>query len=131
MRTTIDSKHDAISVIMKDELAISNMRAPLSMNGLWSKSTPGKITMYRGDSRNQHTYSAYDFRRVAAHEFGHILGVEDYYIYVQPENSVYRADADPNKPSVFNLQWEQAPVVSGDVEKVLTAFLTNKWQKWF
>ncbi|MNW61481.1 hypothetical protein D3C74_395430 [compost metagenome] len=52
----------------------------MSRGSEWSKANPGKVTMYHGDSRsNGDLYSIGDFKWVSAHEFGHILGVNDAY----------------------------------------------------
>jgi len=67
-----------ISVTINDSFGISNVRFPLLRDGGWSQSNPGRITMYIGDSRRPNLkFSAAEFRWVAAHEFGHTMGVRD------------------------------------------------------
>ena len=45
----------------------------------WTPETPGTIVLYQGDERvrTTHRYRLNEFKRMAAHEFGHALGVCD------------------------------------------------------
>lgn len=105
-----ESKNSGIPVTMHDSYGTSV--ASLSFNpqsGMY-----GKIDIYTGDNRTNHFYSVNDYKFVAAHEFGHILGVNDIW-GTQYESSVV---------SVFNKI--NTPVQNVDVEMVLLAFIYNK-----
>ena len=84
----------------------------------WNKNRPSSITLYIGDSRNNYIYSPDDFKYVSAHEFGHILGVDD----------VYDTAVADKVTSIMNAFG--TAVQSRDIEKVLSAFSSGKWQKW-
>ena len=107
---------DGINVSFKDELGISVMHGGLFG---WSMSSPGRITMYYGDSREGGgLYSFEDFKWVAAHEFGHILGVGD----------AYSSKNSTGARSIFNEFGTE--VQEDDITMVLNAWNTGKWQRW-
>jgi len=87
----------------------------------WSKENPGTIHMRTGDSRTEAAYSGEDYMWVSAHEFIHILGVDDSY------NTPY-AKENPDFISITNKFG--TPVQSDDIAKVLEAYNTNTWQMW-
>jgi len=108
-----------IRVLFNDELGVSNMQA--GRFG-WSKSKPGKITMYNGYSNDSESngdlYSISQFMWVSAHEFGHILGVSD----------AYNTKNSTGVTSIYNVFGTK--VQEGDIAMVLNAWSTGKWQKW-
>jgi hypothetical protein len=53
---------------------------------------------------------------VSAHEFGHILGIDDMYNMTNP----------PFPDSIMNMNY----VINEDVEMALNAFITTQWQTW-
>jgi len=84
----------------------------------WSPSNPGSVTMRTGDSRSGAIYASDQFKWVAAHEFGHLLGVGD----------AYSSKNSTGVTSIFNNFGTS--VQAGDISKVLKAQSTGKWQKW-
>ena len=84
----------------------------------WSKTAPGSIDMFTGDSRSEHIYTVDNFKWVAAHEFGHILGVGD--MYINPDYAGVK--------SIFNNFG--TPVYKRDIDMVLKAWNTGEWQAW-
>jgi hypothetical protein len=84
----------------------------------WSPNNPGSITMRTGDARTGTVYTSDQFKWVSAHEFGHILGVGD----------AYNSKNSTGVTSIFNVFG--TCVQQGDIDKVLAAWSTNKWQKW-
>jgi len=84
----------------------------------WRKGNVGKMTLYKGDSRVNVDYSNAKFQWVAAHEFGHLLGVRDN----------YTCPASKQVKSIMNVFGTNVQNI--DVEKVLLAFSKNKLQGW-
>jgi RHS repeat-associated protein len=122
--THVGESSKGIKVNMENKQGISNMRPGLFG---WSKKNPGSITMYTGDSRSKKDPSYYQthydpcsYKYVAAHEFGHALGVGDAY------NSKNNTDVT----SIYNEFYTKVQDV--DIKKVLEAWRSKrgKWQKW-
>ena len=84
----------------------------------WSPANPGSIVMTTGDIRGDTNYSATKFIWTAAHEFIHILGVGDAY----PNN--------PDLPTIANGPHGKYNVQNIDIEMILEASITGKWQDW-
>ncbi|MBQ2176601.1 MAG: hypothetical protein II453_16610 [Alphaproteobacteria bacterium] len=75
--------------------------------------------MFYGDSRNDNPrYNVDQFKWIAAHEFGHILGVLDAY----PDN--------PGLPTIFNEPAYKYTVQEIDIMMVLLAWKIGKAQEW-
>ena len=113
-----------IRVNSVDKFGISNVSLPFWG---WSISNYGKMTIYKGDSRNNVLYSANQFERVAAHEFGHILGVSDLY---KKSQKVIRKYSYPGNYSFMAHQWAAPHINNYDLCRVLLAFMYNKYQGW-
>jgi hypothetical protein len=107
---------------MHDYHEVSNMRAIFGR----SKENPGKVDMYTGYKESSPTYTQAQYESVAAHEFGHIMGVEDLYNKSKEIKRKYSPDWNP---SIMNQEF-YINASDVDIEKVLTAFETNSWQKW-
>lgn len=79
------------------------------------------MTLYAGDSRRQQQYDDERLKWVSAHEFGHILGVDDYYTKYPDDDSF---------TSIFNIFGQ--PLTGTDIEMVLKAFgngFASRWEK--
>jgi hypothetical protein len=109
LNTVIESRSNKIITSLNDSDGRSS--AP---NYPWTKETPGLLNLYKKWGTD---YSADDFKNLAAHEFGHLLGVRDAY-GIMPDNfnSIY------NKPSM--------EVSNKDLQKVINAFVFDVIQIW-
>ena len=106
-----------IRIATKDKLGVSHVN--WSWFGLyWSPQSNGKMTLFNGDKRSKYYYNESELKWVAAHEFGHLLGVEDYY------------KKHPNSPkdSIFNKFLGH--LTSEDLEMVLNSFATQSIGRW-
>jgi hypothetical protein len=111
---------------------VSNMK---SGKGGWSVSNPGKITIYKAYNDDpDYTYNQYG--GVAAHEFGHILGIGDAYGYPPGATPELMAKYD-NRPEAplsplevpsGDIMRSNRFVTANDIEMVWEAWKTNKWQ---
>ncbi len=97
----------AVKVNMLNKYGESKRTSAMST---WSLSNLGGIKIYKGH-KNKVSYSLDVFNKVAAHEFGHILGCMEVYRYN------YSVLANDQK--FFKL-------VSKDIERLLKSFITNK-----
>ena len=112
-----------INVVINNRLGVSNV----SRIGRWSCTNPGKLTIYKGDSRTNYTYTTDEFQRVSAHEFGHILGVGDLY---NKSNKIIKKYSYKGNYSMMGHQWKASHINNYDLQKVLYAFMNNKSQEW-
>lgn len=103
------SRKNYVTVKMENKVAVSNTQSANRLS--WKPGKNCKINIYKGDTRNKTTYSGEDFAWVAAHEFGHVLGLADQGNYTQ--NTIMGAFKE-------NLK-------SKDVENVLNAFIKKKF----
>ena len=115
----VKSGQQSIWIEIKNEKGVSNM----STNGMnWSKTNPGTITLYLGHFGGSSNYSKEYFGYIAAHEFGHVLGIADLY-----NDTIF--DIKPD--SIMNdhgLVGGQAQDV--DFAMMLRAQATGVWQPW-
>lgn len=66
--------------------------------------------------------------QLAAHEFGHSLGLWDAY----PEANKFSLELNPNKEiPISTIMWENGKATSNDIEMVLQAFVENKQQHYY
>lgn len=112
LTTDVGGKWYGIKVKMKDKLGTSNVKLPKSG---WTPTNVGTVTMYRGKKKN---YSASTFKYVSAHEFGHLLGVDD---MPTGYNQGYGLSIYDN---------ETLYVTDQDIEMVLQAFILGSFVKW-
>ena len=101
----------------KDDGIVSHMQKVSILQRAWSQNNPGMAYLYT--SRDGERYSSDQFAWVAAHELGHLLGVDDAY-----DSST----SARNTRSIYN--GFGTPVQYIDVMKVLRAFGSNEWQEW-
>lgn len=116
LKTSVSSKSSGISVKMKNSFGISNVTRPASG---WKPTKVGSVKMYKGYKvkiskwkYNKITYTSPEFKSISAHEFGHLLGVDDMY---DGYEQVYG-------PSIYYNK-EYNYVTGQDIEMVLTAFI--------
>lgn len=101
------SKKYAVKVNMLNKYGASKRTSAMST---WRLSNLGSIKIYKGHT-NKVLYSLNVFNKVAAHEFGHILGGMEVY--------GYNYSVLANNQKYFKL-------VSKDIERLLKSFITNK-----
>jgi RHS repeat-associated protein len=131
----VDTNSEGINVNIKNETGTSNVSnfffGTRFVERFWSPSNPGTVTMHTGYFSGE-VYSADDFKVVAAHEFGHILGIDDGY-----KNTTHRTYnsimCDPwsrrgERRERYNETFGKAS--SLDIEKAVEAFRNKKFQKW-
>ncbi|HEX2947946.1 MAG TPA: hypothetical protein VHT96_18560 [Clostridia bacterium] len=94
----------------------------------WSKSNNGDITLY--DNYYGSPYTENKIKSVAAHEFGHALGIGDIYAEANGGKELISNDeiTDGRWGISSDIMWGNGKVSSNDVEMVLEAFKTDEWQ---
>ncbi len=102
----------------------------------WAVNNPNAIIdLYPQDSRGDQVKETTDtYQDVAAHEFGHALGLNDLY----PEANEFKnltgretISCISNEVDEDYIMWTNGRVTSNDVEMVLYAFSENKWQQYY
>lgn len=91
---------------------------------VWSRSGTSDMYLYGGQLRDNPTgafYSQSDFQVMAAHEFGHILGIAD----------GYASASTRNINSIMCNTWVARKATSKDIQKALSAYKYNKTQYWY
>jgi len=90
-------------------------------NGLWSGGGHyGYMSLYTGDSRNNKSFTLRQFKRAAAHEFGHVAGVG--YDGPATKNSIM---CDPM--GRYN---GTGKAVNKDIKKVIDSYKKGSPQNW-
>lgn len=111
-----DQKFNTVNVIDKDGTSATTV-------GEWKRNKSYNVKLYTGfKSGGKRTAS--DVRNTAAHEFGHVFGVEDAYKY---------EISDKISPKKDLMRWNAGvtpQMTKYDVIMVLRAFTYNKYQRW-
>ena len=100
-----------------------------SFKNPWSISEPGEIYMYRNYDGNGADYSRYGYAQTAAHEFGHVLGLDDAYAGGSRPEAKDTVEV-PDNPGFYNgdIMRDNGNVTANDIEMVWEAWSINKWQ---
>ena len=101
-----------------------------------SISDPGEMFLYTGDNYADPNgspgnrlgpkvkWSIDEFKRTAAHEFGHVLGIADGFGYGYNQETFFG-----DIIALMSSQWD-AKATRLDLELALKAHRTNSWQWW-
>jgi len=115
-----------LNIEIVDGSGHSNLRRPPT----WTALNPGHITLYthfwerEGQDWSLREKTAIEFMWVAAHEFGHALGVDDAHGFGYNNNTEHG-----DYYSIFAGVMD--PVTRLDIEMVLQASRMNAWQEWY
>jgi len=129
--TVNEVTHGGLSIEIRDRVGLSHLAGGGS---LWSIASPGEVVMYTrfcriyGGARAGEPKNAADFRWVAAHEFGHAMGIEDGWGFGRAREGVPK-HAHGNISSMM-IGWMQ-PVTRLDVMLAVRAHYYNTWQVWY
>ncbi len=107
----------------------------LSSEKHWSVSNKSaNIELYPQDSRGRQIKKTVDtYKKTAAHEFGHALGLNDLYPeanHLERDGSEY-IDCNSGEVSQYHIMSGKQEVAANDLEMVLYAFSENKWQQYY
>ena len=119
-------------ITFKNSAGISQVEWPSKVLwwGGWSRSNPGNMKLFVGDSRNGNSnrYSKDNLKIVAAHEFGHILGIKDG--YGSNKTKKINSIMCDQWGSYNNIDQSKRKATGKDIEKALDAYNSNKIQSW-
>jgi len=90
----------------------------------WSVKNPGRMTLFKDEKGNN--YSEDQYKWVASHEFGHILGLGD--AYKTPLSKYADETEEVTITDIMRSFW--GTVSSNNIEMVLEAYKTNSWQRF-
>ena len=125
LSTSIKSRSkNSLSIKASNKYGVSNVTYGSSG---WRISSYGRMTIYKGDSRNKHLYTAGEFKRVAAHEFGHLIGLDD--LYNGPKNVRQKYCCD-GRYALMCHEFEASSINGYELRRVILAFTKNKYQYW-
>ena len=100
-----------------------------NVSGRESRKKPGKMTLYKSYEGNKGIYTEEDLEIVAAHEFGHILGINDGY------NNSDTKKIDSIMCDQFgtenNIRYSDRKATNIDLEMALQAYKSDQWQYWY
>lgn len=134
--TTVETKiktqgggvhRDVVNIEIADELDISNISMAWGsmLAPYWRTGNRGKITLYAGERA---PYDTDTFQRVAAHEFGHSLGIGDAY---ESRDKILKAAKKQDVNRLDRMRsidpGSQTSVL--DIRAMLQANRTNQWQE--
>lgn len=118
---------DVVNIEIADELDISNVSMAWGsmLAPYWRTGNRGKITLYAGERA---PYDTDTFQRVAAHEFGHSLGVGD--AYESRNKALEKAEfRDVNQFDRMRSIGQRSQTSVLDIRAMLQANRTNQWQE--
>lgn len=114
---------------------VSNWPLGLDFWSSWSIKSPGHINLYTSmrysnvsykSATDSSPYSGQEFESLVAHEFGHTMGISDAY----GEKGYRKAAPSCAAPSNDMMRVNGGVVSNVDVDKVLGAYMNNKWQEF-
>ena len=105
-------------------VAINNRAGVPNHSGWFAKNKIGQTNLYTADSRDGKNVKDFDvgtFSLIAAHEFGHALGISDAYDATSIKTQI---------PSIMYDQYVYNKAQAVDYSMMLKVSRTNKWQAW-
>ena len=120
----VDPKQKFFEINVVDSDGVSNVNLSKAGN-TWSinKTSDMKMTLFSG-FKGGPARTETQLKNTAAHEFGHMLGLEDAYNY-KVNNDI--------SPVTDIMRWrtvENPTVTNNDIKMMLNAATQDKWQKW-
>jgi len=128
------SRYINVQIMDKDGRA----RGGVGMPEYWSRATPGEIILFtRGLETEAHPTDA-AFKKKVAHEFGHVLGMDDAYKVTEEDNEYWSRGRAPTeqvpKNDIMRGGEEHHKLSALDIMMALDAFKSNQVQffpgKW-
>ena len=115
---------DSVAVFTNNSFGLSYVSL---LKGGWKRFKLGYMTLFKGEKKSLGLYSINKFKRVCAHEMGHILGVDDLY---NKSIDIIRKYSYKGNYSMMGHQWYAPRINNYDLIQVLLAFKYNELQGW-
>ena len=125
-----------VNVQVMDETG--RARGGVEMPEYWSRATPGGIILFTHGLETEDRPTDAEFKKKVAHEFGHILGMDDAYEVPKEDNANWTRNSAPvEKVPIYDIMrggTAKQQVSALDIMMALDAFKTNQVQffpgKW-
>jgi RHS repeat-associated protein len=112
---------------IKDKTGTSNVSYGLSE---WSITNSGKMTVFTGTGKGskERLRTQEEFSNTVAHEFGHMLGLDDAYGKGDRPEAIVSTEVPSN--DLMRSNWGNPVVTDNDIEMLVLAWSTNEQQHY-
>lgn len=125
LTTSIKNRENkAIKIKTFNKRGVSHCTNPC----IWLVGDYRDVYIYKGDSRDNKDYTAKEFLRVAAHEFGHVLGLDD--LYTKSSEVKEKYCCSRTRKSLMCEHWGVKSINGFDLKGVIKAFAKNRPYRW-